>query len=69
MILFALCPLYIIGAGDDDDGEENANGPIKSTQPPSDLHIGNRGWKVHCRSSHSNSSRIDGNFNEKLSLD
>lgn len=43
MIFFALCPLYIIGAGDDEDGGENANGPIKSTQPPSDLQISNRG--------------------------
>lgn len=42
MILFVLCPLYIIGAGDDD----NANGPSKSTQPPSDLQVGNRRWKV-----------------------
>lgn len=72
MVLFVLCPLYMIGAGDGDHDGKNANGPSKSVQPPSDPQIGKRGWTVHYGYSTQpalNSSGINGNFSETLSLD
>lgn len=71
VILFVFCLLYLRGAGDDNSSVgENARGPSKSTHPPSDPQLGNRGCIRDISTQLAlNSSSINGNFNEKLSLD
>ena len=71
VILFILRLLCLSGAGDDDNNVgENAHGPSKSTHSPSDPQLGNRGCIRDISTQLAlNSSSINGNFNEKLSLD
>lgn len=71
MILIVLRLLYLRGAGDENNNVgKNAHGSSKSTHPPSDPQLGNRGCIRDISTQLAiNSSSINGNFNEKLSLD
>lgn len=71
MILFVLRLVCLRVTGDDDNNVgKNAHGPSKSTHSPSDPQLGNRGCIKDISTQLSlNSSSINGNFNEKLSLD
>ena len=70
MILFVLRLVCLRGTEDDDNNVgKNAHGPSKSTHSP-DPQLGNRGCIRDISTQLAlNSSSINGNFNEKLSLD
>lgn len=75
VILSGPHPLCVMGAGDNDNNVgEIRTSPSKSTRPLRDPQIGNRGRGGRCITDIPtqlalNSSSINGNFNEKLSLD